>query len=69
MPMSTNQITRMHWQDGDSLGSLNKFKKGDDPQQNAYLKNPDRFTEVESDLTFVGICGIKVRRDVIHVAP
>lgn len=49
-------------QDGDSLGSLNKFREGDDPSENASLKNTDKFADVESDLTFVGICGIKVRR-------
>ncbi|CAN0384427.1 unnamed protein product, partial [Hapterophycus canaliculatus] len=45
--------------DGDSLGSLNKFRAGDDPRQNAALKDADKFEEVESGLTFLGICGIK----------
>ncbi|CAM9628969.1 unnamed protein product [Scytosiphon promiscuus] len=45
--------------DGDALGSLNKFRAGDDPQQNPALKNSDKFEEVESGLTFLGICGIK----------
>lgn len=39
---------------------MNKFREGDDPQENAYLKDSDKFEEVESNLTFVGICGIKV---------
>lgn len=43
------------------MGSLNQFREGDDPQENASLKDCDKFEEVESDLTFVGICGIKVR--------
>ncbi|CAM9682994.1 unnamed protein product, partial [Laminaria digitata] len=45
--------------EGDALGALNKFREGDDPQQNPSLKDSDKFEEVESDLTFVGICGIK----------
>ncbi|CAN0294943.1 unnamed protein product [Ectocarpus sp. 12 AP-2014] len=45
--------------EGDTLGALNKFRTGDDPQRNPSLRNADKFEEVESDLTFVGICGIK----------
>lgn len=48
------------FQDGDDLESLNNFREGDDPQENDALKNADKFEEVESGLTFVGICGIKV---------
>lgn len=52
--------TAVDFQDGDDLGSLNGFREGDDPQEHSSLKNADKFEEVESGLTFVGICGIKV---------
>lgn len=47
-------------QDGDALGSLSRFKQGDDPTANSELKSCDNFKSIESDLTFLGICGIKV---------
>ncbi|CAM9871185.1 unnamed protein product, partial [Ectocarpus sp. 8 AP-2014] len=53
--------------EGDALGTLNKFRNGDDPQRNPSLRNADKFEEVESDLTFVGICGIKAREGGISL--
>ncbi|CAN0393358.1 unnamed protein product, partial [Discosporangium mesarthrocarpum] len=46
-------------QEGKELGSLADFREGDDPSQDPALKNSDAFEEVESDLTFMGIVGIK----------
>lgn len=60
---------RRYFQDGENLGNLNDFREGDDPQENNALKNADKFEEVESDLTFVGICGIKVRLLCVFKTP
>ncbi|CAM9515328.1 unnamed protein product [Chrysoparadoxa australica] len=45
--------------EGKDLGSLANFSESDDPAQNELLKDITKFADVESDLTFVGLTGIK----------
>merc|ERR1711988_1485760 len=45
--------------EGSDLGSLNKIQDETQAQKSSLLRNPSQFSNVESNLVFVGITGIK----------
>lgn len=44
---------------GDALGELNRLRDSESAAECKLLKNPAAYADLESDLTLVGICGIK----------
>eukprot|EP01040_Poterioochromonas_malhamensis_P004158 gene4158-4451_t len=44
---------------GDALGELNRLRDSESAAECKLLKNPSAYADLESDLTLVGICGIK----------
>lgn len=45
--------------EGGELGALNKLTTEEEAAASPLLRNPSQFGQIESGLTFVGICGIK----------
>jgi P-type Ca2+ transporter type 2C len=43
--------------EGSELGALNRVSNEDEAA--TYLRNPSQFAQIESNLVFLGICGIK----------
>lgn len=45
--------------DGADLGQLAKLTNEEEAAASPYLRNPSQFAQIESNLVFLGICGIK----------
>jgi P-type Ca2+ transporter type 2C len=45
--------------EGPDLGQLNKLTSEEEAAASPYLRNPSQFAQIESNLVFLGICGIK----------
>ena len=45
--------------DSGDLGPLNRLMNEDAVASSPYLRNPSQFAHIESNLVFLGICGIK----------